>query len=214
MNIETRYPNIITGEDNERILSGKLWKAACDDARVGVPETSANYDGSLKRALFIEQSSYPPNHYVRKVPQRKLHMFTMCQLLQLGIVAFFGLAPWYYLKMIFPVLILLLLPVRWAFGENGRIEKKSATDLYCLQAQDSDQTDRTEVLGYIGFALSVGFALRYTEDADPLLSMSRWSRTLRPALTLLYTWQCCFLTGHAAVLFYLLYWQLSSYLLF
>ncbi|XP_077967625.1 solute carrier family 4 member 11-like isoform X2 [Styela clava] len=62
--------------------------------------------------FFTEGSSYPPNHYVRKVPQKKLHLFTLCQMLQLVIVCFFGFAPQFYLKMIFPILILLLLPVR------------------------------------------------------------------------------------------------------
>lgn len=79
---------------------------------LGITSFSGNQLFDRMLLFFTEGSSYPPNHYVRKVPQRKLHVFTLCQLLQLGLVAFFGLSPWYYLKMIFPVLILLLLPVR------------------------------------------------------------------------------------------------------
>ena len=36
--------------------------------------------------LFTEQSAYPPNHYIRKVPQRKVHTFTACQVVQLLIL--------------------------------------------------------------------------------------------------------------------------------
>ena len=31
--------------------------------------------------LVTEQSAYPPNHYIKRVPQRKMHMFTLCQVL-------------------------------------------------------------------------------------------------------------------------------------
>ncbi|KAI1280565.1 Sodium bicarbonate transporter-like protein 11 [Halotydeus destructor] len=62
--------------------------------------------------LFMEQAAYPPNHYIRRCPQRKIHLFTGCQLIQLGVMCFFGFSPWAYVKMVFPVIILLLLPVR------------------------------------------------------------------------------------------------------
>ena len=62
--------------------------------------------------LFMEQSAYPPNHYIRQVPQRKVHMFTLCQCCQLLVLCVFGFTPWPYIKMIFPVVILFFLPVR------------------------------------------------------------------------------------------------------
>ena len=58
------------------------------------------------------QVAYPPNHYIRRVPQRKIHTFTGCQVLQLAILCVFGFSPWSYMKTIFPVLLLLLLPIR------------------------------------------------------------------------------------------------------
>lgn len=58
------------------------------------------------------QAAYPPNHYIRRCPQRKIHTFTMCQMVQLGLMCFFGFSPWPYVKMVFPVFILLLLPTR------------------------------------------------------------------------------------------------------
>ncbi|RWS15462.1 sodium bicarbonate transporter-like protein 11, partial [Dinothrombium tinctorium] len=62
--------------------------------------------------LFMEQAAYPPNHYIRRCPQRMIHLFTLCQMIQLGVMCFFGFSPWPYVKMVFPVIILLLLPVR------------------------------------------------------------------------------------------------------
>ncbi|CAG7709985.1 unnamed protein product, partial [Allacma fusca] len=62
--------------------------------------------------LFMEQAAYPPNHYIRRVPQRKIHQFTGFQVLQLSVMCFVGFVPWAYVKMVFPVTLLLLLPVR------------------------------------------------------------------------------------------------------
>ena len=62
--------------------------------------------------LFMEQAAYPPNHYVRRVPQRKIHQFTIFQVIQLMVMCLFGFAPWTYMKMVFPLIILFLLPVR------------------------------------------------------------------------------------------------------
>ncbi|XP_071799371.1 solute carrier family 4 member 11-like isoform X4 [Asterias amurensis] len=62
--------------------------------------------------LITEQAAYPPNHYVRRVPQRKMHIFTFTQLVQLACLCGFGFAPWPYLKMVFPLLIMFFLPIR------------------------------------------------------------------------------------------------------
>ncbi|GFO18295.1 sodium bicarbonate transporter-like protein 11 [Plakobranchus ocellatus] len=62
--------------------------------------------------FFTEQSAYPPNHYIRRVPQRKMHTFTGLQLLQLVVLCAVGFAPYPYLKMFFPVLIFALIPIR------------------------------------------------------------------------------------------------------
>ena len=60
------------------------------------------------------QAAYPPNHYIRTVPQRKIHLFTGLQLLQLGVLCGVGFAPVPYLKMCFPALHLVMLPIRSA----------------------------------------------------------------------------------------------------
>ena len=62
--------------------------------------------------LFTEQNLYPAVHYVRKVPQKVIHTFTLLQLLQLGVLcglSFSGIA---YLKMLFPFIIISLMPIR------------------------------------------------------------------------------------------------------
>lgn len=62
--------------------------------------------------LFMEQAAYPPNHYIRRVPQRKIHKFTLLQVIQLLVMCSLGFAPWPYMKMMFPVALLLLMPIR------------------------------------------------------------------------------------------------------
>jgi len=62
--------------------------------------------------LVTEQSAYPPNHYIKRVPQRKMHTFTACQLINLLVLCVFGFTPWPYIKMIFPVVLACFLPIR------------------------------------------------------------------------------------------------------
>ncbi|KAM9741602.1 solute carrier family 4 member 11-like isoform 2-T2 [Menidia menidia] len=62
--------------------------------------------------LLKEQTSYPPTHYIRRVPQRKVHYFTAVQIIQLIILCAFGMYPLPYMKMVFPLLMILLVPVR------------------------------------------------------------------------------------------------------
>jgi len=62
--------------------------------------------------LVTEQAAYPPNHYIKRVPQRKMHTFTACQLVNLLVLCVFGFTPWPYIKMIFPVVLACFLPIR------------------------------------------------------------------------------------------------------
>jgi len=66
----------------------------------------------LFNVCVLLQTAYPPNHYIRTVPQRKIHLFTFLQILQLAVLCGFGFAPIPYLKMVFPVLHLVMLPIR------------------------------------------------------------------------------------------------------
>ncbi|CAL8099210.1 unnamed protein product [Orchesella dallaii] len=59
--------------------------------------------------VFTEQTSYPPNHYIRRVPQRKIHQFTLIQVLQLILLCVLGFFPFPFVKVIFPLVLLFLL---------------------------------------------------------------------------------------------------------
>ncbi|XP_033617106.1 sodium bicarbonate transporter-like protein 11 isoform X4 [Fukomys damarensis] len=63
--------------------------------------------------LLKEQTSYPPTHYVRRVPQRKIHYFTGLQVLQLLLLCTFGMSTLPYMKMIFPLIMILMIPIRY-----------------------------------------------------------------------------------------------------
>ncbi|KHN80811.1 Sodium bicarbonate transporter-like protein 11 [Toxocara canis] len=62
--------------------------------------------------LITEQQAYPPTHYIRKVPQRKVHLFTACQLLQLILLCAFGFSPYPFIEMVFPIVCFFFLPIR------------------------------------------------------------------------------------------------------
>ncbi|NXR69568.1 S4A11 protein, partial [Rhadina sibilatrix] len=62
--------------------------------------------------LLKEQTAYPPTHYIRRVPQRKIHYFTGLQMLQLLILCGFGMSPLPYMKMIFPLIMIGMIPIR------------------------------------------------------------------------------------------------------
>ncbi|NXG58582.1 S4A11 protein, partial [Hemiprocne comata] len=58
-------------------------------------------------------TAYPPTHYIRRVPQRKIHYFTGLQVLQLLILCGFGMSPLPYMKMIFPLIMIGMIPIRY-----------------------------------------------------------------------------------------------------
>lgn len=62
--------------------------------------------------LFTEQAAYPPNHYIRRCPQRKIHFFTLTQIVQLAIVSFIGFYPNPYVNMAFPLAVATFVPMR------------------------------------------------------------------------------------------------------
>ncbi|KAI6200112.1 Transporter, major facilitator family protein [Aphelenchoides besseyi] len=63
--------------------------------------------------LFTEQRSYPPYHYLRRVPQRVVHLFTLFELAQLCLLCFIGIfTPWTILELAFPVITFLFIPIR------------------------------------------------------------------------------------------------------
>uniref|UniRef100_A0AC34GNC1 Bicarbonate transporter-like transmembrane domain-containing protein n=1 Tax=Panagrolaimus sp. ES5 TaxID=591445 RepID=A0AC34GNC1_9BILA len=62
--------------------------------------------------LFTEQHSYSPLHYIRRVPQKTVHAFTLFEIVQLAILYFAGFSPWPVVEMIFPIITFLFIPFR------------------------------------------------------------------------------------------------------
>ncbi|CAJ0939653.1 unnamed protein product, partial [Mesorhabditis belari] len=62
--------------------------------------------------LFTEQRSYPAIDYLRRVPQRIVHTFTLIEILQLVVLIVVGFYPLSYVEMVFPVIIALFIPFR------------------------------------------------------------------------------------------------------
>lgn len=62
--------------------------------------------------LFTDQSKFPSIYYIRKCPTKRMHIFTLIQLIQLAVLLFIGYAPWPYLRMTFPLFIAALIPIR------------------------------------------------------------------------------------------------------
>ncbi len=61
-------------------------------------------------ALWItDRSLYPVTHYIRRVPNRTIHKFTLIQVVSLGVLLIVDISP---IAILFPLFIALLIPVR------------------------------------------------------------------------------------------------------
>lgn len=70
--------------------------------------------------LLKDQASYPPTHYFRKMPQRKIPYFSGLQGLQLLLLCAFGTRPLPYMKMIFPLIMITMIPIRYGGSGGGQ----------------------------------------------------------------------------------------------
>lgn len=76
----------------------------------GCGNTTTTPDGLV---ASCPQTSYPPTHYIRRVPQRKIHYFTGLQILQLLLLCAFGMSSLPYMKMVFPLIMIAMIPIRY-----------------------------------------------------------------------------------------------------
>jgi mannitol/fructose-specific phosphotransferase system IIA component (Ntr-type) len=75
---------------------------------------------SLRGIQFIERlgywlmdsALYPLNHYTRRVPTRTIHVFTLVQLICLIVLCAVNLSPYGPVRILFPIFIAFLVPVR------------------------------------------------------------------------------------------------------
>ncbi len=61
---------------------------------------------------LMDSSLYPRTHYIRRVPIRLIHMFTLVQLLCLIVLCLINLSPYKWMRLTFPIFIAFLVPVR------------------------------------------------------------------------------------------------------
>ncbi len=73
----------------------------------------------------MDSSLYPSTHYIRKVPIWTIHKFTLLQLLCLGVL---GLVEVSRLGILFPLFVVLLIPVRLLAGRFFKPEHLEALD--------------------------------------------------------------------------------------
>jgi hypothetical protein len=66
--------------------------------------------------LFTDTSLYPVNHYTRRVPKRIIHFFTLVQFLCLAVLCVINLFPSQPVRILFPIFITLLVPMRAVLG--------------------------------------------------------------------------------------------------
>ena len=75
------------------------------------------------KLLFTQQTHYPPTHYLRRAPQKKVHLFTLFQSITVAILCIVGLFPNDYVQLFLPLIFFLLIPIRkfiatWLFGHK------------------------------------------------------------------------------------------------
>lgn len=88
---------------------------------------------SMRGNQFFERLSlwatdpalYPRAHFVRRVPNRRIHLFTLIQATCLGVLWFVKSSAW---GILFPLFIALLVPVRFALGRMFAPEHLDALD--------------------------------------------------------------------------------------
>ena len=86
-----------------------------------------------------DRSLYPNTHYVKKVANKKIHIFTAIQLVSLA--ALWVLKSNKDLGILFPVLIAMLVPVRMFMGRFFTEDELEALD----SEEEHDDIDEMEV---------------------------------------------------------------------
>jgi hypothetical protein len=92
---------------------------------MGVASTRGNQFFERLRLWLTDPSLFPPHHYVRRVPARVIHLFTLFQAACLALLWVVKSSP---LGIAFPVLIALLVPVRRLLGRWMKPEHLAALD--------------------------------------------------------------------------------------
>jgi hypothetical protein len=92
---------------------------------MGVVSMVGNQFFDRLKLLFMESSLYPTAHYIRKVPQRTIHRFTLLQLICLAVLWILKAS---VLGLLFPLFIAALVPIRFIAGRFFATEHLAALD--------------------------------------------------------------------------------------
>jgi mannitol/fructose-specific phosphotransferase system IIA component (Ntr-type) len=65
---------------------------------------------------LMDSSLYPINHYTRRVPTRTIHLYTFVQFICLIVLCVINVSPYEPVRILFPIFIALLVPVRFLLG--------------------------------------------------------------------------------------------------
>ena len=92
---------------------------------MGVISMAGNQFFERLRLWLMDSSLYPTTHYIRRVPIWTIHRFTLLQLICLLVLGIVEVTP---LGILFPLFIVLLVPVRFLAGRFFTPEQLAALD--------------------------------------------------------------------------------------
>ena len=92
---------------------------------MGVVSMAGNQFFERLRLWLMDSSLYPTTHYIRRVPIWTIHRFTLLQLICLIVLALVEVTP---LGILFPLFLVLLVPVRFLAGRFFTPEELAALD--------------------------------------------------------------------------------------
>lgn len=92
---------------------------------MGIVSMAGNQFFERLRLWLMDSSLYPTTHYIRRVPIWTIHRFTLLQLVCLLVLGVVEVTP---LGILFPLFIVLLVPVRFLAGRFFTAEELAALD--------------------------------------------------------------------------------------
>ena len=87
----------------------------------------------------MDPSKYPPNYYIRAVPTKKIHLFTLIQTIALTVLWIVKTSA---MAILFPLFIAFLVPVRMVL--NRYFEKTHLALLDAEEEPDEEQYNETD----------------------------------------------------------------------
>ncbi|MCA9039633.1 MAG: PTS sugar transporter subunit IIA [Planctomycetaceae bacterium] len=109
---------------------------------MGVVSLMGNQFFERLTLLVMDSNLYPQTHYMRRVPPKTIHRFTIIQLACLTVLCLVNLSDKQYLKILFPLFIAFLVPVRILLNKIFQTEH--------LLALDADEEPKEEEMQWAG----------------------------------------------------------------